>query len=483
MARKKTSAIENERREIRRIFNERALVPSRVIRFTMKVMGGMADAFPTRKAGEYWCDHCGERFTGDFGGRKLKGVCPHCGAHFTAHPGGEERQRGYSYNYARYTVRPRTHRTDHYIREITVYKGWQVVKEYFVSKHARIGERPRYDICPVYSIWMNPASRRTHILALPTIGLGMWYARTPFSLSGNYRFVRGGDVGHNLYNGWRDDTLVDKLLTHYPMHGCPDNHEKMLAAYTEAGTELETLTKTGHREAVALAIDDSRARRIITDCWRGIVIALRHGYGARIEEIGWGTYIDYLKELKDLHLDWHSPHYLCPKDFFAAHADTSHRLARKMRERAERMEAGRQRAVLERDVRLKEERERGFKEFDKRIKRYVGLVISGEGLSIRPLLSVSEFFDEGTAMHHCVYSNRYYARPESLILTARDDEGKRVETVEVDLDRYDIVQSRAVCNGVSDRHDDILRLVTEAMPEIRRLSGKKNIKNINRLSA
>ena len=70
-------------------------------------------------------------------------------------------------------------------------------------------------------------------------------------------------------------------------------------------------------------------------------------------------------------------------------------------------------------------------------------------------------------MHHCVYTNEYYARPECLILSARVD-GKRVETVEVSLKTFEVIQSRSVCNGVSDYHNRIVKLVRDSIIDIKK---------------
>ena len=45
-----------------------------------------------------------------------------------------------------------------------------------------------------------------------------------------------------------------------------------------------------------------------------------------------------------------------------------------------------------------------------------------------PLESVTQFYQESAAMHHCVFSNGYYRRPDCLILSAKDANGKRLET-------------------------------------------------------
>ena len=76
------------------------------------------------------------------------------------------------------------------------------------------------------------------------------------------------------------------------------------------------------------------------------------------------------------------------------------------------------------------------------------------------LESVAEFAEEGTAMHHCVWSNEYYLKKDSLILSATID-GKRIETVEVSLKTFEVVQCRGLCNENTEYHDRIIALVNK----------------------
>ena len=83
--------------------------------------------------------------------------------------------------------------------------------------------------------------------------------------------------------------------------------------------------------------------------------------------------------------------------------------------------------------------------FAEKIKPYLKLCIKEDNCTIIPLKSVKEFVEEGVAMHHCVFTNGYYKRDDCLILSARID-GKRAETVEVNLNTREIVQiGRASC--------------------------------------
>ena len=90
--------------------------------------------------------------------------------------------------------------------------------------------------------------------------------------------------------------------------------------------------------------------------------------------------------------------------------------------------------------------------------KFFGIAFTDGTLQVRVLESVHDHLDEGTLMHHCVFSNAYYLKENSLILSATIGE-KRIETVEVNLQTLKVVQSRAVCNGISEYHNRIITLV------------------------
>ena len=83
---------------------------------------------------------------------------------------------------------------------------------------------------------------------------------------------------------------------------------------------------------------------------------------------------------------------------------------------------------------------------------------------------LQNIFWKESLMHHCVFTNNYYARPESLILTAQIGE-QHIETIEVSLETFQIVQSRGVCNRPTAYHDRIISLVEQNMEQIRRCAS------------
>ena len=102
--------------------------------------------------------------------------------------------------------------------------------------------------------------------------------------------------------------------------------------------------------------------------------------------------------------------------------------------------------------------------------KFFGICFGNENVVITVIKSVAEMAEEGMAMHHCVYSMGYYKRKDSLILSARDNDGNRIETIEVNLKTFQIVQSRGACNQNTDRHDEIIGLVKKNINLIKQVA-------------
>jgi hypothetical protein len=101
-----------------------------------------------------------------------------------------------------------------------------------------------------------------------------------------------------------------------------------------------------------------------------------------------------------------------------------------------------------------------------RVSRWLGVVIKGKGIEIRPLQNIKEFYEEGEAMHHCVFRNGYYKKDGILILSARKS-GVRLETIEVDTKAWRILQCRGRFNQDSAHHKAILSLMEKNMNKLR----------------
>lgn len=200
-----------------------------------------------------------------------------------------------------------------------------------------------------------------------------------------------------------------------------------------------------------------------------VKIAMRHKYDFKTVE--WKDLIDMLIYLgKDIH----NPLLVCPKNLTELHDKISNECRRK-REKliAKRHEIEKNKRERELLRRMQQEEE-AKKSYSKRWKKFLGIVIMGNGITIKPLQSVEEFKEESDTMHHCVFSNAYYdgrRHPYSLILSAQK-EGERIETIEVDISDFHIVQSRGKYNKNTEYHDDIVSLVNNNMDIIRNCCKK-----------
>ena len=202
-------------------------------------------------------------------------------------------------------------------------------------------------------------------------------------------------------------------------------------------SRVETLLKAGRTDHLRYFLGN---RRTFEELWQSYKIAVRNGY--EIADISlWSDYVDTLRRLgKDIH----NPKYLCPADLKGEHDRRHHELLRQREQ--EEIEQKQQKAM---------EDEKRFKELKS---KFFGITFTDGTIQVHVLESVQEHLEEGVSMHHCVFSNAYYLKEDSLILSATI-EGKRIETIEVSLRTLEVVQSRGVCNKNTEYHEQIVNLV------------------------
>ena len=198
--------------------------------------------------------------------------------------------------------------------------------------------------------------------------------------------------------------------------------------------------------------------------WNSIKIAMRHKY--KIKDAS--MYFDYLDFLRYFKKDLNSPKYLCPKNLHREH----NRLMNKKAEiqRLQELERERQK-IIERQENL----EKAVIEYFERNKKFFDLKIKEKNISIKVLESVEEFFEEGTELKHCVYTNEYYAKEDSLILSAKVNK-KRTETIEVILSKLQVVQCRGYDNKPTKYNKKILELINKNLPKIRAIMEQSKVK-------
>ena len=185
--------------------------------------------------------------------------------------------------------------------------------------------------------------------------------------------------------------------------------------------------------------------------WSAYKITIRRHHRIRNMQM----WYDMINEMQFLGMDVRNPKFVCTKAYKQLHdevvAKSDHKRAVEEKKRREENE----RKQMELNKRLVEER----------IRKYADLVIENDNLHAVVLITYNDYQEEGKTMHHCV--GGYFNREYSLVLSMRDKNGKRVETVEVILTTFEIVQSQGVCNRPTSHHNEIIDLVNANMWQIK----------------
>jgi hypothetical protein len=204
-------------------------------------------------------------------------------------------------------------------------------------------------------------------------------------------------------------------------------------------SRAETLLKTGQVELLKYF---DKHPGYINDYWQNIKICIRNNF--KIADPS--TWFDYLCLLEHSGKDLNSSKYVCPADVKLAHD----RLVIKKREQ-------------DRKLRLSQLRERiaqEQEEFEKQKGKFFNIQFTDGEILVKALRTVEEYMIEGDILNHCIFTNEYYKKDNSLILSARVNNAP-VETIELSLDNFSVVQSRGINNQITQYHDRIVNLVNE----------------------
>lgn len=258
----------------------------------------------------------------------------------------------------------------------------------------------------------------------------------------------------NSYNGWVYNPYPHKF---HPWSSFKSEYEKLGInknlqglSFLEASTLLmynskaETLLKV---KEYGLLGECSRNSSRVNNHWPSIKIALRNKY--TIEDAG--MWLDYLDLLSFFRKDIHNTKYICPDNLKKEHD----RYVAKKNE-------------YDKKKRLEDQKNRLIQDemdYKKLRGTFFGIRFSDGELEVKVLESVKEFMEQSIAHHHCVYSNEYYKKKDSLVLAAFKN-GAPLETIEINLKNMEIVQSRGLNNNPSPYNSNIKSLLTSNLSKI-----------------
>lgn len=362
------------------------------------------------------CLECGHKWKGH------ETVCPLCGEVLTAR-----------------NDRKTVFVDKQYYMIATVKGGYQVLRFFLTEKHYR-GKLQDRRCWEVVQRWISPDGRVVTIAR----GRNMCFHYVDSWTHGDMEIRQAPeDFPYQIYpEGIYYKSRVLPILKRNGLNKIPDLPPERLMRALLTDNYAERLLKIGQEDVLRYHLKEPGK---VLDFWQQVVICTRHKYMIPDASL----WFDYLRLLRYFQMDICNPKYLCPEDLNAEH---DRLLARKRRNE--------ERRNLE--MKLADAR-KWEAQYQKEKEKFFGICFGDKDIVVTVIKSVAEMAEEGTAMHHCVYQMGYYKKPNSLILSAKDNQGNRIETVEVNTLTFEVVQSRGVCNSNTPQHKKIIDLVNQNM--------------------
>ena len=406
-------------------------------------------------SGTFRCTECGNEWDG-FGSNTV--VCPKCGETLNVTACRKKKLNKYGY----YVV----------VSEIDEF----IVFRYYWFDHNCLLDGSVSTVNEeVMQLWYNDKDKEV-VIAKDKGSFG-WYRRNVFNMFTNMTIKRpkpsySGDIRwldyKHLYTAkipqmfnyvdWseldREDVDVVRMMRYFRRYPI-----------------VETLIKAGcYKVAIGMISKGCFESKNVNVYINAARLGVKNKYFN--ENINIRTWIDMIDNIIELGKDWHNPVIVLPENLEKTHTMYS-------------MKIQRMKAEAERKRDLKKNMQMNAL-YTKMRECFFGLEFVDGDIHIRVLRSVDDFFIEGGEMRHCVYANRYYdmeRNKNSLILSARkgndwDKPEKFLETIEVNLMTFEIIQSRGHCNQSTEFHDRILKLVNAQMSEIKNICRKSINNNV-----
>ncbi|WP_183560606.1 PcfJ domain-containing protein [Mucilaginibacter sp. SP1R1] len=377
----------------------------------------------------------------------------------------------------------------------------QIVRIYELQKWCEVGHKARIHIWEVVQQFFRPGEMMQVVARCRT---------TSFNIDSFGGQLECRKIHHtyrsdfNKYDIWTDVTYPKiEVLPIYERNGYSPLVEGISHYLTMQAIlrdcKAETLLKSNQIGLLACRVGNRSHK--VEEYWNSIKICIRNKYNVGDEEVI--TWLDYLDMIAKDKKDLHSPKWVCPPNLKEIHAkkvakkqmeaELGHLwykycdLVRYFNEPTEptfkgklislKLEVKRLTASkreIERRLTIERKEQAAMKvreveqQFMDRIASYKDLAFKKGNITIVALRSIDDFFEESQALKHCVFSNEYYAKKDSLILSARIKD-ERIETIEVSLTDFKVIQSRGKYNSPSAHNSDIVALIKKNLPAIRKV--------------
>ena len=333
--------------------------------------------------------------------------------------------------------------------------GYQVVRIICSHKNMKKNVLPAYSHTEVMQHWINPKgevrtiSRSTNVFSN---AYDAWQYYSPLEIRPK-DFQNSPKYRINPYKVYPHMKVIPLLKRNGFKTSTYGIAPQILFTALLKDPIAETLLKSSQTSLLKHYLTSHEQH--LRENWQAVKTCLKQRY--QIQDIKiWEDYIALLRWFKK---DLSSPALVCPENLDQAHD----RLVAKKRDIQRRKHLAQMRAEIQKAEPIYEN--------DK--KQFFGLSFTDNDLTVKVLDRVQDFLQEGDTLHHCVFTNEYYKKKDSLILSAQI-ENRPVETIEVSLSKMEIIQCRGHRNKATKHHSRILGIIRRNLPEIaKRLKKQK----------
>lgn len=356
---------------------------------------------------------------------KFNATCPKCVSHIKVE-----------------ITRRKVYNESAYFCIISTFQKHQVIRYYQVNGTYKAGKPANKNIQQISQIWLNASGK------FAVIGRIVVYSPYGSEIWGGMMELRHNGIidKHNFYPDYIYP--YKSVIPELARNGFNGNFHRVapfgLFKLLLTNPKAETLIKSGQ---MALFLTDNWSK--IDKHWNAVRICIRNNY---IIPKG-SDWLDYLDLLSFFRKDTRNAKYVCPSDLHKEHnryvsKKLAYLKAKKLEEMKQKIETDQKQYVLDK-------------------KNFIGLSFAKDNLTVSVINSVREVMEIGMQHRHCVFSNNYHNKKDSLLLAARLN-GQVVETVQLSLKTMTILQSRGAGNSTTQYHQEIAELVYNNIKEIKR---------------
>ncbi|MCD0474011.1 PcfJ domain-containing protein [Flavobacterium sp. EDS] len=345
-----------------------------------------------------------------------------------------------------------------YFGVLDVCQDYQVVRIICSHKHMKKNVTPTYSHKEVMQHWINPKGE-VRTMSLSTNVFSHAYDAWQYYSSLEIRpknFQNSPKYQINPYKVYPHMKVLPILKRNGFKTGVYNIAPQILFTALLKDSIAETILKAKQTSLLSYYLQ-SPHQKILRN-WQAVKVCLKNNYIITDYTI-WEDYIATLQWFKK---DLSCPSFVCPENLNASHD----KLVAKKRELQRKKYLIKMRAEIQKVQKVYAEEKKCF----------FGLCFSHQNLNITVLENVQDFMEEGDILQHCIFTNEYHKKNNSLLFSARID-NIPVETIEVSLSKMEITQCRGIKNNKSKHHKLIMSLMKKNLYQIHsRMKKGKSVK-------